>query len=405
MNSGDTAWILTSTIFVLFMTLPGIAMFYGGLMHSRSVLSVMMQCFSITSISTLLWLYIGYPLAFGESVGGVIGSIENVFFIGLADGGSQSGVPDIAWAVFHMTFAILTPALIVGSYTERIKFPAVLVFSALWSTLVYAPICHWVWGGGWLSQIGIMDSAGGVTLHVSVGVAGLIAAIVIGKRLDFPSNLPEPHNPGLAATGVGMLWIGWLALNGGMQVFAGREPSISVAVTHIAAAAAVITWMTVQWIMERRPTLVGTATGAIAGLAIATPASAFVSPLSGLVLGAIAGIVCYFAVGVVKNRFNIDDSMDVFAVHGVGGILGVLLTAILAHAALGGSGYIEESRQLLTQLGIQALAIVAVATWTGIVTFILLKLTGALVKGARVDEMDEIVGLDIATQGERGYDI
>ena len=405
MNSGDTAWILTSTIFVLFMTLPGIAMFYGGLMHSRSVLSVMMQCFSITSISTLLWLYIGYPLAFGDSVGGVIGSIENVFFIGLADGGSQSGVPDIAWAVFHMTFAILTPALIVGSYTERIKFPAVLVFSALWSTLVYAPICHWVWGGGWLSQIGIMDSAGGVTLHVSVGVAGLIAAIVIGKRLDFPSNLPEPHNPGLAATGVGMLWIGWLALNGGMQVFAGREPSISVAVTHIAAAAAVITWMTVQWIMERRPTLVGTATGAIAGLAIATPASAFVSPLSGLVLGAIAGIVCYFAVGVVKNRFNIDDSMDVFAVHGVGGILGVLLTAILAHAALGGSGYIEESRQLLTQLGIQALAIVAVATWTGIVTFILLKLTGALVKGARVDEMDEIVGLDIATQGERGYDI
>ena len=405
MNSGDTAWILTSTIFVLFMTLPGIAMFYGGLMHSRSVLSVMMQCFSITSISTLLWLYIGYALAFGDSVGGVIGSIENVFFVGLADGGSQSGVPDIAWAIFHMTFAILTPALIVGSYTERIKFPAVLVFSALWSTLVYAPICHWVWGGGWLSEIGIMDSAGGVTLHVSVGIAGLIAAIVIGKRLAFPSELPEPHNPGLAATGVGMLWIGWLALNGGMQVFAGRDPGISVAVTHIAAAAAVITWMTVQWIMERRPTLVGTATGAIAGLAIATPASAFVSPLSGLVLGAIAGIVCYFAVGVVKNRFNIDDSMDVFAVHGVGGILGVLLTAILAHAALGGSGYIEEGRQLLTQLGVQALAIVAVAAWTGIVTFVLLKLTGALVKGARVDEMDEIVGLDIATQGERGYDI
>ena len=405
MNSGDTAWILTSTIFVLFMTLPGIAMFYGGLMHSRSVLSVMMQCFSITSISTLLWLYIGYALAFGDSVGGVIGSIENVFFIGLADGGSQSGVPDIAWALFHMTFAILTPALIVGSYTERIKFPAVLVFSALWSTLVYAPICHWVWGGGWLSQIGIMDSAGGVTLHVSVGIAGLVAAIVIGKRLDFPSNLPEPHNPGLAATGVGMLWIGWLALNGGMQVFAGREPSISVAVTHIAAAAAVITWMTVQWIMERRPTLVGTVTGAIAGLAIATPASAFVSPLSGLVLGGVAGIVCYFAVGVVKNRFNIDDSMDIFAVHGVGGILGVLLTAVLAHAALGGSGYMEENRQLLTQLGVQALAIVAVAAWTGIVTFILLKLTGALVKGARVDEMDEIVGLDIATQGERGYDI
>lgn len=405
MNSGETAWILTSTIFALFMTLPGIAMFYGGLMHSRSVLSVMMQCFSITSISTLLWLYIGYTLAFGDSVGGVIGSIENVFFVGLADGGSQSGVPDIAWAVFHMTFAILTPALIVGSYTERIKFPAVLVFSALWSTLVYAPICHWVWGGGWLSEIGIMDSAGGVTLHVSVGIAGLIAAIVIGKRLAFPGELPEPHNPGLAATGVGMLWIGWLALNGGMQVFAGREPGISVAVTHIAAAAAVITWMTVQWIMERRPTLVGTATGAIAGLAIATPASAFVSPLSGLVLGAIAGIVCYFAVGVVKNRFNIDDSMDVFAVHGVGGILGVLLTAILAHGALGGSGYIEENRQLLTQLGVQALAIVAAVAWTGIVTFVLLKLTGALVKGARVDEMDEIVGLDIATQGERGYDI
>lgn len=405
MNSGDTAWILTSTIFVLFMTLPGIAMFYGGLMHSRSVLSVMMQCFSITSISTLLWLYIGYALAFGDSVGGVIGSVEDVFFIGLVGGASQSGVPDIAWAVFHMAFAILTPALIVGSYTERIKFPAVLVFSALWSTLVYAPISHWVWGGGWLSQIGLMDAAGGVTLHVSVGIAGLVAAIVIGKRLAFPSELPEPHNPGLAAAGVGMLWIGWLALNGGMQVFAGRDPGISVAVTHIAAAAAVITWMTVQWIMERRPTLVGTATGAIAGLAIATPASAFVSPLSGLVLGAVAGIVCYFAVGVVKNRFNIDDSMDVFAVHGVGGILGTLLTAILAHGALGGSGYIEEGRQMLTQFGVQALAIAAAVAWSGIVTFVLLKLTGALVKGARVDEMDEIVGLDIATQGERGYDI
>ena len=197
MSSGDTAWILTSTLFALFMTLPGIAMFYGGLMHSRSVLSVMMQCFSITSISTLIWLYIGYALAFGDSVGGVIGSVEEVFFMGLLEGASRNGVPDIAWAVFHMTFAILTPALIVGSYTERIKFPAVLVFSALWSTLVYAPVCHWVWGGGWLSQMGIMDSAGGVTLHVSVGVAGLVAAIVIGKRLAFPSELPEPHNPGL----------------------------------------------------------------------------------------------------------------------------------------------------------------------------------------------------------------
>ena len=405
MSSGDTAWILTSTLFALFMTLPGIAMFYGGLMHSRSVLSVMMQCFSITSISTLIWLYIGYALAFGDSVGGVIGSVEEVFFMGLLDGASRNGVPDIAWAVFHMTFAILTPALIVGSYTERIKFPAVLVFSALWSTLVYAPVCHWVWGGGWLSQMGIMDSAGGVTLHVSVGVAGLVAAIVIGKRLAFPSELPEPHNPGLAAAGVGMLWIGWLALNGGMQVFAGREPGLSVAVTHIAAAAAVITWMTVQWIVERRPTLVGTATGAIAGLAIATPASAFVSPLSGLVLGAVAGIVCYFAVGIIKNRLNIDDSMDIFAIHGVGGIVGVLLTAVLAHGALGGGGYIEENRQMLTQLGVQALAIVAVVVWSGVVTFVLLKLTGALVKGARVDEMDEIVGLDIATQGERGYDI
>ncbi len=405
MSSGDTAWILTSTLFALFMTLPGIAMFYGGLMHSRSVLSVMMQCFSITSISTLIWLYIGYALAFGDSVGGVIGSVEEVFFMGLLEGASRNGVPDIAWAVFHMTFAILTPALIVGSYTERIKFPAVLVFSALWSTLVYAPVCHWVWGGGWLSQMGIMDSAGGVTLHVSVGVAGLVAAIVIGKRLAFPSELPEPHNPGLAAAGVGMLWIGWLALNGGMQVFAGREPGLSVAVTHIAAAAAVITWMTVQWIVERRPTLVGTATGAIAGLAIATPASAFVSPLSGLVLGSVAGIVCYFAVGIIKNRLNIDDSMDIFAIHGVGGIVGVLLTAVLAHGALGGGGYIEENRQMLTQLGVQALAIVAVVVWSGVVTFVLLKLTGALVKGARVDEMDEIVGLDIATQGERGYDI
>ena len=405
MSSGDTAWVLTSTIFVLFMTLPGIAMFYGGLMHSRSVLSVMMQCFSITSISTLLWLYIGYALAFGDSMGGVIGSVEEVFFIGLADAGSSDPVPGIVWGLFHTTIAILTPALIVGSYTERIKFPAVLVFSALWSILVYAPICHWVWGGGWLDQLGIMDSAGGVTLHASVGIAGLIAAIVIGKRLAFPNELPEPHNPGMAAAGVGMLWLGWLALNGGMQVFAGREPGLAVAVTHIAAAAAVITWMTTQWIVERRPTLVGTVTGAVAGLAIATPASAFVSPLSALALGAAAGPICYFAVGVVKNKLKIDDSMDVFAIHGVGGMLGALLVAVFALEALGGTGYVDKNHQLLDQLGVQALGIVAVIAWSGIVTFVLLKVTGALVKGARVDEMDEIVGLDIATQGERGYDI
>ncbi len=404
MNSGDAAWMLTSTLFILFMTLPGVAMFYGGLMYARSVLSVMMQCFAITSISTLLWFYIGYPLAFGDSVGGVIGSVENVFFIDLVGKTSGGAVPEIVWAVFHMTFAILAPALIVGSYTERIKFPAVLVFSALWSTLVYAPICHWVWGGGWLHRMGIMDSAGGVTLHTSVGVAGLVAAVVIGKRLVFPKEVPEPHSPGMAAAGVGMLWIGWLALNGGMQVFAGREPAIAMATTHIAAAAAVITWMTTQWIVERRPTLVGTVIGAVAGLAIATPASAFVSPLSGLALGAIAGPVCYFAVSIVKNKLKIDDSMDVFAIHGVGGILGVLLTAALALDALGGSGFVEEGRQFVVQLGVQALGLLAAIVWSGVITFVLLKVTGALVGGARVDEMDEIVGLDIATQGERGYD-
>ena len=404
MNSGDAAWVLTSTIFVLFMTLPGIAMFYGGLMHARSVLSVMMQCFAITSISTLLWLYIGYALAFGESVGGVIGRVDQVFFIGLADAGSADAVPAIVWALFHTTIAILTPALIVGSYTERIKFPAVLVFSALWSILVYAPICHWIWGGGWLDQLGIMDSAGGITLHASVGIAGLVAAIVIGKRMAFPNELPEPHNPGMAAAGVGMLWLGWLALNGGMQVFMGREPGLAMAVTHIAAAASVITWMTTQWIVERRPTLVGTVTGAVAGLAIATAVSAFVSPLSALALGAAAGPICYFAVGAVKNRLKIDDSMDVFAIHGVGGMLGALLVAVFALDALGGAGYVDKNHDLLSQLGVQALGLVAVVAWSGIITFVLLKVTGALVKGARVDEMDEIVGLDISTQGERGYD-
>ena len=404
MVSGDTAWILTSTVFALFMTLPGIAMYYGGLMHARSVLSVMMQCFSITAISTLLWLYIGYTLAFGHSVGGFIGGIDDVFFIGLADADPALGVPPIVWALFHLTFAILTPALIVGSYTERIKFPAVLVFSALWSTLVYAPICHWVWGGGWLSELAIMDAAGGLTIHVSVGVAGLVAAMVIGKRLDFPSRLPEPHNPGMAAAGVGMLWIGWLALNGGMQVFAGRDPGLSIVITHIAAAAAVITWMTTQWIVERRPTLVGTVVGAVAGLAIATPISAFVSPLSGLVLGAAAGPICYFTVGIVKNKLGIDDSMDVFAIHGVGGMLGIILVAVFALDGLGGSGYLESDRQFLAQLGIQALGVAAVLAWSGVITFILLKVTSFLVSGSRVDEMDEIVGLDIATQGERGYD-
>ena len=312
MDTGDTAWVLTSTAFVLFMTLPGLAMFYSGLVQSKSVLSVVIQCFTISAISSLLWFAAGYSLAFGETVGGVIGAPFNVFFFGIDHEHMRGNLPEIVFAIFQLTFAIIAPAVIVGAYTERMKFPAILIFSAAWHLLVYAPICHWVWGDGWLHQLGLMDFAGGVVLHANVGVAALIAALYVGKRQIFPHQLVPAHNPGLAAAGAGMLWVGWFGFNGGSELAANGQAGMAIAVTHISASAGLLTWTMLDWIKFRRPTLVGALIGAIAGLAAVTPASGYIGPVGGMALGITASTVCFFAVGIVKWKLLIDDTLDVF---------------------------------------------------------------------------------------------
>ena len=405
MSSGDTAWILASTALVLLMTLPGLALFYGGLVRSRSVLSVMMQCFGIAAAASLLWLIIGYSLSFGSDLGGVLGGVGKVFFTGGVADAQQGTIPEIVFAMFQMTFAIITPALIVGAYVERIKFPAVLLISAAWVLLVYSPICHWVWGNGWLQDMGVMDFAGGLVVHLSAGVSALVIAAMLGRRQGFPGQLQPPHNPGMTAAGAAMLWVGWFGFNGGSQLAADGGAGMAIAATHIAAAAGAASWSAVEWLKFGRPSLVGAATGVIAGLATVTPASGFVGPAGGLILGAVAGVVCFFAVDVVKERLKIDDSLDVFAVHGIGGAIGVLLVSVLATTALEGSGVSVDSGSMLEQLGVQALGLAAVAGWAAGFTFIIVKATSVITRGIRVDEQAELEGLDLASHGERGYDL
>ena len=387
------------------MTLPGLAMFYGGLVRSNAVLSVVMQCFAVAATVSVLWLVAGYSLAFSDSLGGIIGGLEKSFFIGVTVDTPWGSIPEIVFAMFQMTFAIITPALIVGAYVERIKFPAVLVFSGAWLLLVYTPIAHWVWGGGWLSELGVMDFAGGLVVHTSAGVSALIVAAVLGRRRGFPNQLQPPHNPGMTAAGAAMLWVGWFGFNGGSQLAADGGAGMAIAVTHISAATAGIVWSQIEWIKFGKPSLAGTVTGVIAGLATVTPASGFVGPFGGLILGALAGTICFFAVDFVKERLNIDDSLDVFAVHGVGGILGTLLVALLAVGALGGNGVSVESGNIGAQVGVQAIGLLATAAWAAIATFIIVKITGVLTGGLRVDREDELTGLDLATHGERGYDL
>ena len=404
MIAGDTAWIIVATALVLFMTLPGLALFYAGLVRSRSALSVMMQCVSITALASVLWLVLGYTLSFGDSQGGIIGGLGKVFFAGVQ--GTQSGtIPEIVFALFQMTFAIITPALIVGAYVERIKFSSVLVFSGAWLLFVYSPICHWVWGGGWLGELGIMDFAGGLVVHASAGSAALVVAAVLGSRRGFPDKIKPPHNPGMTAAGAAMLWVGWFGFNGGSQLAADGGAGMAIAATHFAAVGAAITWSVVEWKKVGKPSLVGMVTGVIAGLATVTPASGFIGPVGGLLLGAVAGVVCYFAVGLVKEKWNIDDSLDVFAVHGVGGALGTLLVALLALGSLGGGGLSVSSGGFGAQLGVQALGVLATLVWSGGITFIIVKVTAALTGGLRVGPEEEIAGLDQALHGEEAYDL
>ena len=406
MDSGDTAWMLAATTFVLFMTLPGLALFYAGLVQAKSMLSVVMQCFSISAIVSVLWFLVSYSLAFSHnSLGGLIGGLDMALLHSVAPWHLYGNIPEIVFFGFQLTFAIIAPVIIVGAYVERVKYPAVLLFSAAWSLLVYVPICHWVWGGGWLAQLGIMDFAGGVVLHANVGLAALVAALVIGRREIFPDRLVPAHNPGLAAAGAGMLWVGWFGFNGGSQLAADGSAGMAIAVTHASASAGVVTWIFAEWVRFRRPSLVGAITGAIAGLAAVTPASGFIGPAGGLLLGVVSSTVCFFAVGIIKWKLLIDDSLDVFAVHGLGGIIGTLLVAVLALELLGGKGFIVEGRPFILQLGVQALGVVVSMSWAAAFTFLILKALNWLLGGVRVDPEDEIVGLDLATHGERSYDL
>ena len=400
-DSGDSAWILTATALVLFMTLPGLALFYGGLVRAGNVLSVLMQCFAITCLVTILWVAVGYSLAFGDDVGGVVGGLGKALYLGVSENSLAGTIPEPIFATFQLTFAIITPALIVGGFAERMRFSAVLLFVGAWSLLVYAPVAHWVWGGGWLAERAFMDFAGGTVVHVTAGTAAVVAAMTLGPRRGFPTHMQPPHNMTITFAGAAMLWVGWFGFNGGSALAADGSAALAITVTHIAAAAAAFTWMAIEWVRYGKPSALGAVTGMVAGLGTITPASGFVGPAAALVIGVAAGGVCFVATNFMKRTLRIDDSLDVFPVHAVGGALGTILTGIFASNALGVlSG--REDIAIGSALGGQALGVVAIAAYTAIVTWLILKVTDALV-GNRVSEEDETEGLDLVSHNERGY--
>jgi Amt family ammonium transporter len=400
LDTGDTAWILTATALVLFMTIPGLSLFYGGLVRSKNVLSVLMQCFAITCAVSLVWLICGYSLAFsdGGSMNAWIGGLDHAFFAGISKDTLEGTLPKSLHGLFQMTFAIITPALIVGAFAERMRFGPMLAFSVLWLLGVYVPVCHWVWGGGWLADLGLYDFAGGTVVHITAGVAALVAALVLGGRKGFPGQGMMPHNMTMTVTGAGMLWVGWFGFNGGSALAAGGDAAMAMLVTHISAAAGSLAWITMA---------LGIATGMVAGLGTITPASGFVGPAAALVIGLSAGVICFYSVIFIKHKLKIDDSLDVFPVHGVGGILGTLFAGIFASTELGlfsGYGFAKPEFTMLDQFGVQALGVVATFVYTAVVTWVLLKLVG-LFSELRVDSDEETQGLDIALHEERGYDL
>jgi Amt family ammonium transporter len=404
LNTGNTAWILTSTALVLFMTLPGLALFYGGLVQTRNVLSILMQCFAITGLVTVLWVLGVYSLAFGEG-NAWIGGLGKFLFAGVGEAEMTGDIPETVFSAFQMTFAIITLALIIGAFAERIRFSAVLVFSGAWLVLVYAPIAHWVWGGGWLGGMGLLDFAGGTVVHITAGVAALVFAVVLGPRRGFPKTPMMPHNMTMTVTGAGMLWVGWFGFNGGSALAADGNAGMALLVTHISAATGALTWMAMEWIRYGKPGVLGTVTGMVAGLGTITPASGYVGPAGALVIGLLAGFVCFNATNLIKRKLEIDDSLDVFPVHGVGGILGTLMAGIFASTELGvfsGQGFAADINSISEQLSIQFIGVLATVVFTAVATWILLKLTDALV-GLRLDENSEVEGLDISSHEERGY--
>ncbi len=404
MSAADTAWLITATALVLFMTLPGLALFYGGLVHARNLLSVLMHCYTIACLASLMWLVVLYSLAFSEG-SAFIGGLDKAFLAGVGRETvyPDTTIPETVFFMFQMTFAIITPALIVGAFVERIKFSAVLLFTAIWLVLVYAPVTHWIWGGGWLGGMGVMDYAGGLVVHVTAGASALVLVAALGARRGFPRDVKPPHAPWMTMAGASMLWVGWFGFNAGSALSSGGDAGMAMAVTHISAATGSLVWLVIEWLKFGKPSLIGIVTGTIAGLATITPASGFVGPGAAVIIGLVGGTICYYAVDLVKQRFAIDDSLDVFAVHGVGGATGILLTAIFVDAALGGAG-LPEGVSMLGQFGVQLTGLVVVAVWSVIVSFGIIKLVSALV-GLRVSEQDEITGLDVTAHGESGYNL
>lgn len=404
-NGANTAWIMASTALVLFMTLPGLALFYGGLVRSKNVLSVLMQCFSIAGMATIIWFVFGYSLAFGEG-NAWIGDFSKVMMAGIGKETLSGDIPESLFMLFQMTFAIITPALIVGGFAERMKFSAMMIFSAVWLVLVYLPVTHWVWGGGWLGEMGLYDFAGGTVVHITAGVGALMAALVLGPRKGFGTSAMTPHNMTMTVTGAGMLWVGWFGFNGGSALAADGSGAMAMLVTHISAATGAMTWLAIEWIRFGKPSALGAVTGMVAGLGTITPASGFVGPGGALVIGLLAGIVCFSATQYLKRVLKIDDSLDVFPVHGVGGILGTLLAGVFSATSLGvlsGYGFADGIETMGEQVYVQFIGVLATVIFTAVVSWVILKLIDSLI-GLRVSEEDEVEGLDVVDHEERGYD-
>ncbi|MCK5716147.1 MAG: ammonium transporter [Thiomargarita sp.] len=404
LSAGDTAWMLTATALVLFMTIPGLSLFYAGMVRSKNVLSILMQCFAITSLMTLLWVIFLYSLAFtdGGALNPFIGGLDKAFLAGVGVDSLVGTIPETVYMTFQMTFIIIAPALIVGAFAERMKFSAMLIFMTLWATFVYAPVCHWVWGGGWLEGYGVLDFAGGTVVHINAGVAGLVASLMLGKRKGFPHVAMPPHNLTYTIIGASMLWIGWFGFNAGSQLAADGVAGMAMAVTQIATAAAALSWMFSEWMSHGKPSVLGIATGAVAGLVAITPAAGAVGPMGAMAIGAISGVACFISASKLKRIFGYDDSLDVFGVHAVGGIVGALLTGIFAATSLGGAGFGEGNHTMIDQLIAQCIGVGATMLFTATISFIILKLIDITI-GLRVDEEQESKGLDIALHEERGY--
>jgi Amt family ammonium transporter len=402
LSAGDTAWMLTATALVLFMTIPGLSLFYAGMVRSKNVLSVLMQCFAITSLMTVLWALFGYSIAFGGD-GLYWGGMSKAFLNGVGVDSMHGTIPETVFMTFQMTFAIITPALIVGAFAERIKFSAMLIFMAVWLIIVYAPLCHWVWGGdGWLANKGILDFAGGTVVHINAGIAGLVCCLVLGKRKGFPTTQMMPHNLTYTIIGASMLWVGWFGFNAGSELAADGVAGMAMAVTQVATASAALSWMFSEWLSHGKPSALGIASGAVAGLVAITPASGAVGPMGALAIGFVAGTGCFFAATRLKRAMGYDDSLDVFGVHAVGGIIGALLTGVFCAESLGGAGFGVESGGIGAQVGVQFIGVMATVIYTGIISLIILKVVDVFI-GLRVTEEEETEGLDLVSHDERGY--